>query len=392
MNNNDDNRFQFIDLEDVLENEVKEKIQIVPSPEETIVTDLKNENTDGIYDDKISKEIIDVPKKIYFSFEKRIIVAIVFILVLFVGACILSLKVINHTSLEKTTYGEEGTVTYQVCMKDSVCLDENNTYDAKDVDVIKLIFNYDIISNKRIRLNESYYINVILRSYDSTKTSLLYEDENELIEKVRWSENESAGFSKIVAIDYDKYNSLIDKYVSGDSINEMEVALYIDDSSESRKVSSAIIPLSVDSFVVSKNDLSNSNREIEVRVNVWDSYSIVYAIVSSLLIIISLILIYKTTRLVLRVATNKNIYQNTVDNILKKYDNIIVVARDGYESVYEKNIIKLNSFDELLDVKDSVNKPIVFSKINDVKCEFIVETDDNLYKYVIKEADFINEK
>lgn len=392
MNNNDDNRFQFIDLDDVLENDVKEKIQIIPSPEQTSVTEHSDEDNYTDSNEEIPQEKINVSKKIYFSFEKRIIVAVVLILCLFVGACILALKVINHTSLVKTSYNEEGNVTYQVCMKDSVCLDENNTYDAKNVSVIKLVFNYDIISNRKVKLNESYYVTVTLRSYDSTRTNLLYEEENELIERIKWSDKESNGFSKIVTIDYDKYNSLIDKYVSGESIDEMEVALYIDDSNKSRKVSSAIIPLSVDSFEISKNTLSNSNREMEVLVNVWDSYSIVYAISSSILVIISLILIYRTTRLVLRVATNKNIYQNTVDNILKEYDSIIVVARDGYESLGDKNIIKLNSFNELLDIKDDLNKPIVFSKINDVKCEFIVENDDNLYKYVIKEADFINEK
>ena len=32
---------------------------------------------------------------------------------------------------------------------------------------------------------------------------------------------------------------------------------------------------------------------------------------------------------------------------------------------------------------------IIFSVINDVKCEFIVEDEKVLYKYVMKEADFL---
>ena len=47
----------------------------------------------------------------------------------------------------------------------------------------------------------------------------------------------------------------------------------------------------------------------------------------------------------------------------------------------------MESFEELVAAHETLKKPIIFSKVNDVKCEFIVEDTKTLYKYILKEAD-----
>ena len=333
----------------------------------------------------------DKTKRFYFGFEARIITSIILILILFSGACFLGLKVINYKALEKFLYNEDGSVSYQVCRKDSTCIGEMDSYNALDIDRIKIFFNYNIKADKQINHDETYHISANLKAYDSSKTELYYEKENELISKTNISNTNNSIVSKTVIIDYNKYNKLIKEYESRDSLDELEVALYINDDTKSRKVSSVIIPLSNDNIVIGKSNPINVSREMDISVNVWDNYSIIYALSSSILVIISLILIYRTTRLVLKSTNNRNDYQKAVDNILKEYDSIIVVARDGYESNEIKEVIKVNSFDELLEIKDSVMKPIVFTRINGVKSEFIIERNDKLYKYVMKEADFLKD-
>ena len=76
-----------------------------------------------------------------------------------------------------------------------------------------------------------------------------------------------------------------------------------------------------------------------------------------------------------------------MDDILREYDRIIVIARNGYESNYVKEVVKLDTFDELLEIRNELIKPIIYSRINEVKSEFLVEDDEKLYKYVIKESD-----
>ena len=90
--------------------------------------------------------------------------------------------------------------------------------------------------------------------------------------------------------------------------------------------------------------------------------------------------------MVLKVTTNRNKYQQRLSQILRDYDRIIVIARNGYESNVERKVIKVETFEELLDAQSTLQKPIIYSRINDVKCEFIVEDDTTLYKYVLKES------
>ena len=95
----------------------------------------------------------------------------------------------------------------------------------------------------------------------------------------------------------------------------------------------------------------------------------------------------RVTRLVMRVTNNRSKYQQKLMQILRDYDRIIVIARDGYETNKMREVVKVKDFDELLDVKDNLNKPIIFSKVSEVKCEFIVEDEEKLYKYVLKDED-----
>ena len=77
-----------------------------------------------------------------------------------------------------------------------------------------------------------------------------------------------------------------------------------------------------------------------------------------------------------------------INKILKEYDELIVMTKDGYEITENKTILKVSSFKELLDARNTLNKPIIYTKINNVKSEFVVEDESVIYKYIMKEADF----
>ena len=152
---------------------------------------------------------------------------------------------------------------------------------------------------------------------------------------------------------------------------------------------SIIIPLGNSTYEVTKETINNTDRTIEVKESEWSDYNTICITIASILIVVSLFLIYKTTSLVLKVTNNRNKYQQKLTQILREYDRIIVIARNGYESNKTKAVIKVDSFEELLDARDTLQKPIIYSKINDVKSEFIVEDEEKLFKFILKEADFI---
>ena len=375
------NKFQFIDIEDITNEEIKDSIEIVSSPEQVKVENVSVEE-ESIEDNTT----IDISKKKHFSFEARIIVSVIAILVLFICACFMGLKVINHTATENVKYIENGDFTYQVCLKNATCEPENVVYHGNDINIIKIAFKYDAKYEEKVKYNKNYHISSIIRTYKNGTRELLFEKENDIVDLTNiTNESDSIYINETVTIDYSKYKDFVKSY-NGKS--QAEVILYLEEDNETRRVSSLIIPLTNDDFELTKYSTTNASRYTKRNVNIWDSYSLVYTIATSFLTLISLILIYRTTRLVLKVTNNKSRYETAVDDILKEYDSIIVVARDGYESTDDRKIKKVESFDELLEIKNQLNKPIIFSTVNDVKCEFIVEGDNELYKYVMKEADF----
>ena len=389
------NKFQFIDIEDITEESVENNIEIVSSPEKVKVDNVDTKENEVLEVREDTKEIvethdevndIDISKRHHFSFEARIIVSVIAILILFVGACFLGLKVINHTTTKLVGYVENGDFTYQLCLKNATCEPENITYHGDDVNIIKMSFNYDANYEEKINYNKYYRVTSVISAY-SNDGNLLYEKENDLVDRTNITDNDSKiSINEIVVIDYSKYRDLVKNYEGGKT--QAEVILYLEEDNETRKVASLVIPLTKDNFELTKYTTTKATRSAKVEVNVWDTYSLVYAIATSFLTLISLILIYRTTRLVLKVTNNKSDYELAVDDILKEYDEFIVIARDGYESNEEKEIVKVETFKELLDMKYKLNKPIIFSTVNDVKCEFIVEDEKVLYKYIIKEADF----
>ena len=367
-----DDKFKFVEVE-VLDEPSENSTEI--KKEETVKEEKKDINP-----------ITDLTKKFYFSFEARIIISVVAILMLFAGGCFLGYKVINHTSIQKVKYVESCDFSYQVCMKNSTCAPENSRYNTSDINIVKVAFKYNAEYEEKINVDTQYKVVVLMRSYNKKDHSLLFEKRLDMVPSGSIS-SVSKGYlaNEIVTCNFEMFKDVFKDNLDDD--NEVEIGFFVDENNESRKVASLTVPYFKDNAELTKIS-TNAERLAEVKVNVWDTYTLLYGLFASALTIVSLILIYKTTRLVLKVTNNKNEYESAVDSVLKQYDSIIVVARDGYESLEEREIVKLDSIEELVKIRDELNKPIIFSKVNNVKCEFIVEDEKILYKHVMKEADF----
>ena len=114
-------------------------------------------------------------------------------------------------------------------------------------------------------------------------------------------------------------------------------------------------------------------------------------VVGAVLVLLAMFATTYLTKLALKTINRQSNYEKRLTEILTDYDRIIVEARGGYTSNTEKKVIKVPNFEELLDARDMLNKPIIFSKVNNIKSEFIVEDDNKLYKYVLKEVDIEKE-
>lgn len=372
-------KFHFADSEEMKEVETNNEIEVVSSPKEVKV-DISKEETDEISVDEDKKK-----SKLYYSFEARIITRIFIVFTLFVTACILIHSVINHTVESKVVYNESSKNSYEVCLKNNTCQEENITYNSNDINIIKVAFDYDNKYSKKIKYGLAYYVLVEVKAYDKNG-DVIYNKDKKLVDDIDISNTgDAVNIHERVTVDYSRY--MLDLAYVYSSKAECIVSLYLREPNEIRKVSSVKIPLKENNFEIQRFNTSNINKETTINVNLWDNYSIICSTISAILILITLIIIYRTTRLVLKVTNSKSVYEQEVDDILKEYDNIIVVAKDGYEVDNTKEVIKLEVFEDLLKVQSETQKPIIYLKINDIKCEFLID-DDRLYKVVLKESDY----
>ncbi len=376
----------------------EEKPEEEELPETTTVEDFIEDDADDYYQNNQSKSNQTSFHKPYFSFEVRVTLMIIGIFVLILASCFMLYKAIKYGGSETVTYDEVSKVKYKVCLNENStyqqsCLGEGMQYVSSLVNYISADFQYNVNFSTDIDYDLSYHIVGLTHIYDQADNSkVLYKKEDTLLEKTSLVDNNNQiHIDTSVNINYSDYNKIVKDYNSRYSLKSsasLEIILYLDEPNETRKVSSVTIPLGKDTFSIGKYTLSNINQSVKIPVNQWNEYTAFYGIVATVLLLLSIILIFKTAKLVLKVTNNRNHFQATLSQILRKYDRIIVVARDGYESNIPKKVIKVANFDELLDARDALEKPIIYSKVNSIKSEFIVEDDEKLYKYVLKESDF----
>ena len=413
MSENNNNKFHFVtgeELESFFKEDNSEKndnqepekeveVQEETKKEDNILpeTETKEESTKTSNDNESSKEKYKINNRPYFSFEVRVILMLLGILALFAISCFFITKAVKYGSNETISYNETSKANYQVCLNENniyqdSCLGEDMQYVSSLVHNISTSFEYDVDFSDIINYDINYDVVGILEIYDANDSakSLLNQEEKLLNKTQLTDENNNLHLSANVNIDYSKYNNIVEEYKKRYNLDltaSLKVMLFVYDNKDNRNVSYINIPLGNQTFNITKSNISNTNQKVKITVNRWNKNTIIYGSIATFLLLLSLFLLFKMTRLVWKVTNNRNKYQAKLSQILREYDRIIVIARDGYESNVNKKIIKVENFDELLDARETLEKPIIYSKVNSVKSEFIVEDDEKLYKYVFKEAD-----
>lgn len=334
--------------------------------------------------------------KIYIGFETRVCLYVIFILIFFLAGCFIALSAFNFGISETVSYKEESHANYKVCLKENnyynkECLDEGLQYLSALTNNIDVDFNYNVNLSKEIEYKLAYHVNALVRIYDPVDhTKILYENEDTIIERVDISNNSNKiSFHTNALIDYSKYNESVVQYINSyapGATSDVDLILYLDEETETRKISSVNVPLATTSYGINKEEIEKTS-DVSVDANMWTENNSYYIIIGTLLILVSLFLLIRVTRLVIKGTARKSKYHKELNNILKEYDRYIVIARDGFIPDGNKKTVKVSEFKELMDAREALNKPIIYSKVNDIKSEFIVEDTEIVYKYSIKESD-----
>lgn len=334
--------------------------------------------------------------KRYVSFEKRlfriIIVLIIFISILISSAILL----LNYVKNNKVIFNENSSSTYSVCLEKNdyykdECLGEDKQYLSSIVNNINYVFTYNALYQEFVDKTYEYYVDSDLKIYsEDNEKQVLFENNDIILPKKKVTLNSNvATVSDSVKIPFKEYNRLVNEYNSKYGVltkSEVDINFYLN----GKVVSSIKVPLGETTFNITKQDTTNRktfDKKISESIN---SYTLTYILCFIVSLIIVIIYVTKLIKFILKFTTKSNEqldYNKELENILKTFDRIIVEV-DNIDSLLEnKNIIQINNFLELVDARDTLDKPIMHVKINSVKDGFYVDDDDKIYTYIMKISD-----
>lgn len=336
-----------------------------------------------------------IGKKLYLSYDLRMLLYGIFIFIFLIGTFVSYFSLYLLCADRVVTFTEESDVSYNVCLEDNniypdSCLKEGMEYLSVLTKSVNSKFSYNVEFSSEIEYDLSYKVVAKTKVLSPDDKKILFETEEEIIAPKRIAGiSKEININQIVEVDYKKYSNLVDNYINTYAEGAyalVDVELYLIEPTETRKLSTLSVPLVGQTYNVSKEILSYSD-EVRFNYNYWTDENTIYGVVGTVNLLLFTFFMYRVTRLIVLTTRTKSKYQIKLDKILNEFDDYIVCSKDGYIISEGINVIKVANFKELLDARNSLNKPIIFTKINNVKCEFIVEDGSTVYQYIMKEVD-----
>lgn len=373
----------------------KKKIENIKSEEENKFVEKKN-----------------LKKIKYESFENKLIkqiILMVFTLILSLGMIYYAL---NNTNKESISYTQNGNVDYKVCLKENNfysqnCLDKNMSYVSSLIKNVGLTFNYDLNTSEQLNVKTEYEVTAKLVISNAENTSKYFEQKYILQDKT--SEgisqiNNEYKISKNIDIDYDYYNTIASTFKSqyGVETNSyIEVSFQVfhaNKENEDIRVPSPSpvilnIPLSQKSININMTASGINKQETQnIESSIFTLNNIICLFIGIIALIICLISSLKIAKMLTLIKEKKNNYDKFIEKILREYDRLIVET-STLPKFNNYFLTKVNSFGELIDVRDNLRLPIMYYEVaKHQKCHLYIIDNKNLYLLTVKAVDMEENK
>lgn len=348
----------------------------------------------------------------YESFENKLIkqiILMVFTLILSLGMIYYAL---NNTNKESISYTQNGNVDYKVCLKENNfysqnCLDKNMSYVSSLIKNVGLTFNYDLNTSEQLNVKTEYEVTAKLVISNAENTSKYFEQKYILQDKT--SEgisqiNNEYKISKNIDIDYDYYNTIASTFKSqyGVETNSyIEVSFQVfhtNKENEDIRVPSPNpvilnIPLSQKSININMTASGINKQETQnIESSIFTLNNIICLFIGIIALIVCLISGLKIAKMLSLIKEKKNNYDKFMEKILREYDRLIVET-STLPKFNNYFVTKVNSFGELIDVRDNLRLPIMYYEVaKHQKCHLYIIDNKNLYLLTVKAVDMEENK
>lgn len=331
----------------------------------------------------------------------------IFLAIIFVSLSFLSFYGAATFKIEqKLSYSEEGNLNYKVYLKsnddfNATYLGEDRKYIASLIDHIDIDYNYKFKGDKPMDYTFNYYILAKTAVKDnSDESKLIYENDKYLLEsqKREFKGQEEASLSETVSISYDECNKIVNdfntKYGLSGMKNNVEVSLFVELQGTSDYFESPIndkseislnVPLTDKTLAINfeYKDIDKKSEKVEVSSDrLWNRIFLGLGILTAFVAIVMIFRIFKSYR---EFSKSESKYEKNKNYILHYYSKIISNMED-FSNLPNNEFIETKEFVDLLNIRDCLNKPILFLEIEKGKESwFMVVDDKTVYRYLLKE-------
>ena len=317
------------------------------------------------------------------------------------------ISAITYSYISKTyyvEYTESGRADYTVQLKDNEFY--NSRFQAKDqtyvgtlVDSVIADMSYDMnVAAEDVWFDYSYSIMANLKIIDSRSDEAIFNNEYVLLPEKQYTHNASSRLSinELTVIDYDEYNELANKFVTAydltDTKNVLVVTLNVKVFSAGASVQSTTSNSHVTTLEI---PLTNKTVDIEmtsgaatqdVKTIACDAGSgkEFFKVFAVILGVIDLVMIGILVAFILLTRTKDITYASKLGKIISHYKSYIQRILTPFDTAGYQ-ILEVNSFDEMLEIRDTVQAPILMYENSDkTKTVFLIPTDAKLlYLYTL---------
>lgn len=298
------------------------------------------------------------------------------------------------------TYNQKENIDYEVCLKQNnyfseKCLASNKTYVADIIDYINLDYSYSLNASERLKQTYTYNVTTeVVATSKEDSSKIIYDKKDVLIQDTKAKNTgNAANISKSITLNYNDYSGLITNFKK-DYVLALDAKLIVTmninysgfydnnfDKVTDSKALTVVIPLSEQTVAIT----TNNNKETTYKtIYKHMDRTIMTKLLFTLLVILDALVFTYLLYVLLKLRPAKREYLRELDRILKEYDRAIVNVNE-LPDVSNRNVIKVSTFDELLDARDNLEKPILFYKyVRKDKSVFTIINETEAYIFTLE--------
>lgn len=305
---------------------------------------------------------------------------------------------------KKLSYSEEGNINYKVYLKSNddfnvPYLEKGRKYIASLIDHINIDYDYKFKGDKDMDYTCKYYILASAVVKDGgTDGKMIYEKEKYLLEdKTKSVSGKEIALAESIDLDYGQYNKIIEDFTSKYSLSGNSSVLNLSMNIELNAVggdfSSPIndtsslelsIPLTDRTVAidVAYKEIDDKKEKIEVSPN--KTWNVVFFIIGLAFATYAVRMILILFKHYLKVKSEQTVYDKRKAEILSHYGRVISNV-DEIKDISSLSFIDVDDFVDLINIRDCLDKPILFSEAEGGQemAWFVVVDNENAYRYIL---------